>query len=47
MRKDEILYQPNIGEMIFTNNYIGCTFIVNKIFKTDIIKNAIKELKKE
>jgi glycosyltransferase involved in cell wall biosynthesis len=47
MRKDEILYQPNIGEMIFTNNYIGCTFIVNKIFKTNIIKNAIKTLKKE
>ena len=47
MRKDEILYQPNIGEMIFTNNYIGCTFIVNKIFKTDLIKNAIKLLKKE
>ena len=47
MRKDEILYQPNIGEMIFTNNYIGCTFIVNKIFKTEIIRNAIKILKKE
>ena len=47
MKKDQILYQPNIGEMIFTHNYIGCTFIVNKIYKTEIIKNAIKAMKKE
>lgn len=47
IRKDQILYQPKIGEMIFTHNYIGCTFIVNKIYKTEIVKNAIRTLKKE
>ena len=41
------LNQPYIGEMIFSNRYHGCTYITKKIMKSEIIKNAVKSLKKE
>ena len=41
------LNQPFIGEMIFSNRYHGCTYITKKIMKSEIIKNAVKSLKKE
>ena len=47
VRSDQILYQPNIGEIMFAGKYIGPTIIVDKIYKTEILKNAIKAMKKE
>ena len=41
------LYQPNIREIFFKKNYHGCTYINNKIMKSQIIKEAVKTLNYE
>ena len=41
------LYQPNIKEIFFKKNYHGCTYINNKIMKSQIIKEAVKTLNYE
>lgn len=44
---DRELYQPDIGEMIFTGKYVGCAYITKKIYKSEIVKYSIKTLKKK
>ena len=41
------LYQPNIREIFFSKKYHGCTYINNKIMKSQIIKEAVKTLNYE
>ena len=44
---DRELYQPDIGQMLFTGKYIGCAFITKKIYKSEAVKYAIRTLKEE
>lgn len=44
---DKELIQPHLGELFFTDGYVGCTYINKKIYKTETIKNAIRTLKDE
>ena len=44
---DKELYQPDIGELIFSHKYHGSTFIAKKIMKTEVIKNIVKKFNDE